>query len=101
MDLATVIGLVGVIGMMVWAMFSASSGNLGMFADTASIIIVLGGSIMALIMKFTLSQLGGAGKAAGKAFMFKMESPEELIEKAVQLADSARKGGFLALQGNI
>ncbi len=30
--------------------------------------------------------------------MFKIESPEELIEKAVQLADSARKGGFLALE---
>ncbi len=37
-------------------------------------------------------------KAAGKAFMFKIESAEELIEKAVQLADAARKGGFLALE---
>ena len=30
--------------------------------------------------------------------MFKIEAPEELIEKAVQLGDSARKGGFLALE---
>ena len=30
--------------------------------------------------------------------MFKIETPEELIEKAVELADSARKGGFLALE---
>jgi len=97
-DLATVIGLVGVIAMMVWAMFASSSGNLSMFADMPSAIIVIGGSLFALIMKFTLQQFGAAFKAAGKAFMFKMESPEELIEKAVQLADSARKGGFLALE---
>ena len=98
MDLATIIGLVATIGMMAWAMFVSSSGNMGMFADLPSAIIVFGGSLTVVIMKFTLSQLGGSFKAAGKAFMFKMESPEELIEKAVQLADSARKGGFLALE---
>ena len=30
--------------------------------------------------------------------MFKLEKPEELIEKAVDMADAARKGGFLALE---
>ena len=35
---------------------------------------------------------------AGKAFMFKIETPEELIEKIVEMADAARKGGFLALE---
>ncbi|MDZ7870047.1 MAG: hypothetical protein U5L02_12775 [Rheinheimera sp.] len=63
-----------------------------------SIIIVFGGSFTALMTKFTFGQLAGAGKAVGKAFMFKIESPDELIEKAVQLADTARKGGFLALE---
>ncbi|WP_306518069.1 flagellar motor protein PomA [Rheinheimera sp.] len=98
MDLATVIGLVATIGMMVWAMYLSAAGNLMMFYDFISIVIVFGGSITVVIMKFTFSQLGGSFKAAGKAFMFKSESPEELIEKAVQLADSARKGGFLALE---
>ena len=98
MDLATVIGLLATIGMMVWAMYLSASGNLMMFYDFVSIVIVFGGSFTVVFMKFTLSQLAGAGKAVGKAFMFKMESPEELIEKAVQLADTARKGGFLALE---
>ena len=98
MDLATVIGLIATLGMMGWAMFLSSNGNLMMFFDFVSIIIVFGGSFTALMMKFTFAQLAASGKAAGKAFMFKMESPEELIEKAVQLADSARKGGFLALE---
>ncbi len=98
MDLATVIGLLATIGMMVWAMYLSASGNLMMFYDFVSIVIVFGGSFTVLFMKFTMGQLAACGKAMGKAFMFKMETPEELIEKAVQLADAARKGGFLALE---
>lgn len=98
MDLATVIGFLGCLGMMGWALNSSSGGNIGMFVDVASIVIVFGGSVTALMMKFTLGQFGAAGKALGKAFMFKMDTPEALIEKAVQLADAARKGGFLALE---
>lgn len=98
MDLATVIGLIATIGVMYWSLDLSSSGNLAMFVDIPSIVIVFGGSTTALLMKFTLGQFGAAGKALGKAFMFKMDSPEVLIEKAVQLADAARKGGFLALE---
>ena len=98
MDLATVIGLVATLGMMGWAMWLSSSGNMGMFYDFVSIVIVFGGSITAVLMKFTLGQLADSMKAVSKAFMFKIESADELIEKAVQLADAARKGGFLALE---
>lgn len=98
MDLATLIGMVGAIGFVVMAMVLGSSGDVGMFADLVSVLIVFGGSIFVVLSKFTLAQFLGAGKAAAKAFMFKIEAPEELIEKAVQLGDSARKGGFLALE---
>jgi len=97
-DLATVIGLISTMGMMGWAMWLSSNGSINMFYDFVSIVIVFGGSFTAVIMKFTFAQLADAMKAISKAFMFKIESPEELIEKAVQLADSARKGGFLALE---
>ncbi|GAB1048989.1 MAG: flagellar motor protein PomA [Shewanella algae] len=40
----------------------------------------------------------GAVKIAAKAFMFKLDKPEELIEQSVTMADAARKGGFLALE---
>lgn len=98
MDLATIVGMLGAIGFIVMAMFLSASGNLGMFVDTVSILIVFVGSIFVVVSKFTLSQFLGSGKAVAKAFMFKIEAPEELIDKAVQLADSARKGGFLALE---
>jgi len=45
-----------------------------------------------------MAQLASCFSAAGKAFIFKSQSAEELIERSVQLADTARKGGFLALE---
>lgn len=98
MDLATLIGMVGAIGFVVMAMIIGSAGDPGMFGDLVSVLIVVGGSVFVVLSKFPLAGFLGAGKAAVKAFMFKIEAPEELIEKAVQLGDSARKGGFLALE---
>ncbi|MDO6475054.1 flagellar motor protein PomA [Alteromonas sp. 1_MG-2023] len=96
MDLATVIGMLGGIGFIVMAMILG--GELGMFVDVASVLIVFCGSIFVVMSQFTLGQFFGAGKVAGKAFMFKIDPPEVLIEKIVEMADAARKGGFLALE---
>lgn len=96
MDLATVIGIVGAIAFIVMAM--VMGGDLSMFMDVPSVLIVFCGSLFVVLSNYTMGQFFGIGKVAGKAFMFKIESPEELIEKAVELADSARKGGFLALE---
>ena len=96
MDLATLIGMVGAIGFVVMAM--VLGGNLEMFINIPSILIVFGGSIFVVLSQYTLNQFFGAGKIAAKAFMFKIESPEDLIQKIVEMADAARKGGFLALE---
>ena len=96
MDLATLIGILGAIGLIVMAMFLA--GDIMMFVDAQSVIIVFGGSIFIVLSNYNMGQFFGIGKIIGKAFMFKLEKPEELIEKAVDMADAARKGGFLALE---
>ena len=96
MDLATLIGILGAIGLLVMAMLLA--GDIMMFVDAQSVIIVFGGSIFVVLSNYTLAQFFGIGKIIAKAFMFKLEKPEELIEKAVDMADAARKGGFLALE---
>ncbi|WP_354625620.1 flagellar motor protein PomA [Psychromonas sp. MME2] len=96
MDLATLIGLIGSFAFVIMAMILG--GNIGMFIDTVSILIVLGGSLFVVMMKYNLSQFIGAVKIAIKAFMFKTDSAEELISKSVEMADAARKGGFLALE---
>ncbi|RCU45246.1 MULTISPECIES: flagellar motor protein PomA [Corallincola] len=96
MDLATLIGLVGAFGFVVMAMILG--GDLTMFFDVPSVLIVLIGSMFVVMMQFSIGQFFAALKITAKAFMFKLERPEDLIEKAVEMADAARKGGFLALE---
>lgn len=96
MDLATLIGMIGAIGFVVMAMILG--GDLGMFFNVPSVLIVFGGSIFVVLSQYPLGQFLGAGKVAAKAFMFKIQTPEELIQKIVEMADAARKGGFLALE---
>jgi chemotaxis protein MotA len=95
-DLATLIGILGAIGFIVMAM--VLGGDINMFVDTQSILIVFCGSTFVVLSNYNLGQFFSVGKVMGKAFMFKLEKPEDLIEKAVEMADAARKGGFLALE---
>ncbi len=96
MDLATLLGLIGGLAFVVMAM--VLGGSFGMYVDVTSILIVVGGSTFVVLMKFTIGQFFAAAKIAGKAFMFKADEPEDLIAKMVEMADAARKGGFLALE---
>lgn len=96
MDLATLLGIIGSFALVIMAMMLG--GSLSMFADAASALIVLGGSTFVVMAKYSMGGFFAAFKTAGKAFMFKTELPEDLIVKIVEMADAARKGGFLALE---
>jgi len=96
-DLATIIGMLGAFAIIVFAMLLG--GSLSMFADLPSVLIVLVGSTLVCLMKYPMSKFLGAGKTAAKAFMFKLDSPDELIESVIDLAETARKGGLLSLEG--
>ena len=97
MDLATLIGIIGSLAVVAMAM--VLSGGLIIFADAPSVLIVIVGSLFVVLSKFGLGQFFGAVKTAFKAFAFKVSDPQELIEEIVELADAARKGGLLSLEG--
>lgn len=97
MDLATLVGFVVAVGIIMAAMIMG--GGIAPFIDVPSILVVAGGTIGAVMMNFTLGQFFGAIKVALKALMFKIDKPEELIELVVQMANEARTGGLLALEG--
>lgn len=96
MDLATLVGIVGALGIVVAAM--VLGGDVGIFFNVPSILIVVGGSLLVVLIKFTLPQFLAAGKVAAKAFMYRSVMPEEIIAETVELADAARKGGLLSLE---
>ena len=54
MDLATLLGLIGAIGIVLTAI--VTGGEIGLFINFPSIMIVVGGTIGAVMMKFTLPQ---------------------------------------------
>lgn len=95
MDLATLIGLIGSLGIVLVAILLGAAP--GTFADAASFLIVVGGGLFVVLSKFTLQQFLGAIKVAAKAFKFKLPSTEELIEEIMEVVRIARKEGFLAL----
>lgn len=97
MDLATIVGTLGALGMIIMSMMLG--GDLIIFYNLPSILIVFVGSIFVAMEKFTLEGYLGITKVAGKAFSFKMIKPEDLILEIVDLADAARKGGLLSLEG--
>jgi chemotaxis protein MotA len=96
LDLATLIGLIGAFGIVLASILIG--GSAGTFINTPSLLLVLGGTVLVTMMKFSLSKFLGATSIAVKAFLHKPSSPEELIENAVELAKSARQGGLLALE---
>ncbi|WP_053980526.1 flagellar motor protein PomA [Marinagarivorans algicola] len=97
MDLATLVGIIGALALIVISMLM--SGQLGMFINIPSVVIVVGGTIFAVMAKYGLSQYLGAMKVAGKSFKNNLSDPLELITEIVGLADEARKGGLLSLEG--
>jgi len=96
-DLATLLGFLIAVGIILTAM--VMGGGIAPFIDVPSLLVVCGGTLGAVMMNFTLGQFFGAIKVALKALMFKIDKPEELIEQVVEMANEARTGGLLALEG--
>lgn len=97
MDLATLIGFIAA-WVLIIGTIALGSGAI-VFVNAPSFMIVFGGAFAVVMMRFTLAQFIGSIKTAMKAFLYKAESPEELIETVVELAAVARKEGLLALEG--
>ena len=96
MDLATLIGFVGALLIVGGAI--ALGGSPGAFINAPSLLIVIMGTVLVTLMKFSLKQFMGAATIAVKAFIYKVASPEDLIQQAVELSGEARKNGLLALE---
>jgi chemotaxis protein MotA len=97
MDLASLIGLIGAIGMIVGAMISG--GGLGPFVDVPSLLIVVGGTFFAVMYTTPLPVFLGSFGAMAKAFLPPVKKQDQLIVRMVELAAMARKDGMMALEG--
>ncbi len=95
MDLATVIGIALGFGLIVGSILY--DGSLTAFANTPGLLIVIGGTLAATLIKQRLSSVLGAFSVAKQAFLFRLSPVEELVSKLQELSELARKEGVLAL----
>jgi chemotaxis protein MotA len=97
MDIASLVGFVGTMAMIIGSMLF--SGGVMPFVDVPSILIVFGGTFFAVMYTAPMGVYLGHFKAMGKAFKPFNASVEGLIEKMVELSNVARKDGMMALEG--
>ncbi len=96
MDLATIIGLVVALGMILYGILMGSP--LSLFWDLPSAFIVIGGTLGIVFINFPLRDIGGVIGVVKNAFKSSVYDPKELITAFVTFATKARREGILALE---
>ncbi len=96
MDIATLIGLAGSLGLVIVTIFMG--GNAAGFVDVPSIVVVIGGTFAVTFVMFPLGVVIGTIKVGLKTLLFKSNDPLETVNLVVQLADTARKESLVALE---
>ncbi len=97
MDIASLVGILAAFGIIGASI--AMGGPFIIFVNVPSILVVVGGTFGVTLMRVTLADFLGSFKVGLKAFMYKLDNPQQLIEEAVEMANIARKEGLLALEG--
>lgn len=96
MDVATLIGLIMGVSLLLWAIMSKS--DLSAFVDGGSVAIVVGGAISAAMISFPLGNLLGVVRVVKNAFFAKTHNANALIKDMVSYAEVARRDGILSLE---
>jgi len=100
MDFATVIGLVlGILSLIVG--FVLEGGTVSSLIQGTAAMIVFGGTFGAVIVGTPFRTLKKVPFILKYAFFEKRQKPEEIIEKLISLANTSRREGLLALEGQL
>lgn len=111
MDLSTIIGwILGIVLIVISIMLGENpetgatvieAGKITAFIDPASIAIVLGGTLAALMVSYPLDFFKNIPKHFKILFKNKKENPKEIISEIVEFAKEARINGLLALEEKV
>ena len=99
MDFLTVFGIISGLVLVIFAILS--KGALGIFFDPASLMITVGGSFSALLIRFQLDQIKLVVGVTKNAFFTDVSSVSDIINDFVQLGQKARREGLLSLEPDI
>ena len=100
MDLASIIGIVGALGMVVMSILT-SGGNITSVINLPSFLMVAVGSYFALILSTTLSDGLGIWSILGRTFRIPVFNEQGIITKMMAFSEKARREGLLALEDEL
>ncbi|TWU03268.1 motility protein A [Neorhodopirellula pilleata] len=100
MDIASVIGLILAIGLILVSIMLGAA-PFSAFIDIPSLLVVVGGAIAAALICFPLKSMLASPIIALKVILNKSEDRMTLIKSIVELAEIARRDGLLALETKI
>ncbi len=98
MDLATIIGLIAGLGIVVIAMVMEKGNPADLFKNPAALVLTIGGALAAAMVSYPLKTLLGLPTMFIKAINAGKEQSHEAIELLVKMADKARREGLLTLE---
>ncbi len=101
MDIASVVGLLLGISLLVISILISPGASFGAFIDYPSVMVVIGGSIAAVLICFPLKSFLNLGRVVKNVFFNKQVDLPELIDQIVSLAETARRDGLLALESRV
>ena len=99
MDLATIIGIILGISLILTAIMT--QGSLLIFWSLSSTLVVLGGVIAATLINYPLSHIVSVMKVVKVAFKGEVQQPVDVIIQLVSLAEKARREGLLSLENEV
>ena len=99
MDISSLIGSIAVWILVMMAMTLGV--GVGAYIDAPSVLIVIGGSLGAVMIGFKMEQVKLLGKLFGAVFKPTQVDTQELIKKLVDFAMEARRDGILALESKV
>jgi len=97
MDIATLIGIIASLGLIVGSIMIGGTG-LAAFLDIPSVVIVFGGTFAVTFIMYPMKVVLGTFKVAMKAFFGSTPDPNDSIRQIVALAETARKESLVALE---
>ena len=98
MDLGILFGFLGTWVLIAWALLA--SGDVTMFVEPASAILVIGSSFTVAFYATPARYLKQVGAILKRAFFFHSEPVEKLIRDMVHYAEIARRDGILSLENS-
>lgn len=96
LDIATLIGLFG--GILIILLTVMVGGGLGAFINIPSMLVVIGGTVAAVLVQYPLEDVLGVIGVLRKTLLTKTSELPKLIETIVGFAEEARRDGLLTLE---